>query len=519
MTLTSLGQTAQLTATVNDQNNSPITGATVAWSSSNMNVASVSSVGLVRAVSNGTARITARSGSVSNGITVTVSAPEPNRPPEAVGEIPPQVLTEIGASVELDVANAFRDPDDDELTYFAESSDDQVATAAVSGASVTIRAVSAGEATVTVTATDPDSLSATQSIPVTVTVMGTGTNTRPQTVGMIADLRLVEGGPAKELDVSSAFHDPEGDTLAYSAVSSDDLVATVEAMEERITIRPESAGRATISVSATDRDGLSATQHFNVTTVVSSPDRDALIAVYNTTSGPDWTDQANWLSNAPLDAWHGVTTDADGMVTRLELNGNGLRGPLPDELGQLAGLTELDLGENHLSGSIPLSISQMTILEALNLEGNELTGAMPAEIGHLGNLESLNLSGNQLSGNIPTELEHLDALEMLDLGENAFSGPIPPEIGLLQALIHLDLSANRLTGSLPPEIGRLRNLTRLNVASNPELSGPLPESLVRLTLESLQVNGTQLCIPTSDIFQDWLNEIADLSEIEGCPDE
>ena len=217
MTLTALGQTAQLTATVNDQNNSPITGATVSWSSGNMSVASVSSGGLVTAVSNGTARITARSGNVSNGITVTVSAPVPNRPPEAVGEIAPQVLTEIGASVELDVTGAFRDPDDDELTYFAESSDDQVATAVASGADVTIRAVSTGEATVTVTATDPDSLSATQSIPVT--VMGTGMNTRPQTVGMIADLRLVEGGPAEELDVSGAFLDPDGDKLEYTAVS------------------------------------------------------------------------------------------------------------------------------------------------------------------------------------------------------------------------------------------------------------------------------------------------------------
>ena len=68
--MTSLGQTAQLTATVNDQNNSPITGATVTWTSSNINVATVSAGGLVTAVSNGTARITARSGSVSNGITV-----------------------------------------------------------------------------------------------------------------------------------------------------------------------------------------------------------------------------------------------------------------------------------------------------------------------------------------------------------------------------------------------------------------------------------------------------------------
>lgn len=469
-------------------------------------------------MSNGTTRITARSGSVSNGITVTVSAPVPNRAPEPVDEIEPQALAVNGPPAELDVSTAFRDPDGDELTYSAKSSDDEVATAEASGATVTIRPVSAGEASVTVTATDPDSLSATQAISVTVTA-DTVMNTRPQAVGMIADLRLVEGGPAEELDVSDAFLDSDGDSLKYTAVSSDELIATVEAMEAQITIRPVSPGKTTISVRATDPEGLSATQSFAVTTVVSSPDRNALIAFYETTGGPDWTDRSNWLSNAPMDEWHGVTTDAGGMVIRLELNGDNLRGTLPAELGRLGYLTVLDLGGNHLSGSIPSSVGRLTLLELVNLEENQLTGTLPPDIEHLVNLEFLHLAGNRFSGEIPVELEHLDALEVLDLGNNTFSGPIPPEIGTLQALVHLYLSDNRLTGPLPPELGRLGNLTVLNVASNPELAGPLPTALSSLDLESLHINGTRLCVPLSEEFLEWLNNIADLSEIEGCPDE
>ena len=478
----------------------------------------MSAGGLVTAVSNGAARITARSGSVSNGITVMVSAPLPNRAPEPVGEIAPQTLVENGPAAELDVSTAFRDPDEDELTYSTESSDGQVATSEASGATVTIRPVAAGDATVTVTATDPDSLSAKQTISVTVTP-DMRMNTRPQAVGMIAGLRLVEGGPAEELDVSDAFLDAEGDSLEYTAVSSDELVATVEAIEARITVRPVSPGKTTISVRATDPGDLSATQSFTVTTVVSSPDRNALIAFYDMTGGPDWTDRANWLSNAPLDEWHGVSTDADGMVTRLALNGNSLQGPLPEELGQLGNLTVLDLGNNHLTGSIPSPVGQLTLLESLNLEKNLLTGTLPTEIGHLVNLETLRLAGNQLSGGIPAELEHLDALEVLDLGDNEFSGAIPPEMGTLQALVHLDLSDNRLSGPLPPEFGRLGNLTILNVASNPELAGPLPLALSRLDLESLHVNGTQLCVPLSEEFVEWLSNIPDLSEIPVCPDE
>ncbi|MCY3712746.1 MAG: hypothetical protein OXH02_05595 [Gemmatimonadetes bacterium] len=336
---------------------------------------------------------------------------------------------------------------------------------------------------------------------------------------MLAGLRLVEGGPAEELDVSDAFLDAEGDSLEYTAVSNDEMVATVEAEESRLTIRPVSPGKTTISVRATDKEGLSATQSFAVTTVVSSPDRNALIAIYEMTGGPDWTDLTNWLSNAPLDEWHGVTTDADGMVTRLELNGNNLRGPLPDELGTLGSLTVLDLGSNDLSGAIPPEIGQLTFLETVNLEGNQLTGSLPSDTEHLVNLETLRLAGNRLSGEIPAELEHLDALEVLVLGDNGFSGPIPPEIGTLQALVHLDLSSNQLSGPLPMEFGRLSNLTTLNVASNPELAGPLPLALSSLELESLHVNGTQLCVPLSDAFLDWLSNIPDLSEIEGCPDE
>ena len=347
-------------------------------------------------------------------------------------------------------------------------------------------------------------------------------NSRPQVVGMVDGPEAGRGRSGRVvLDVSDApsaiaDDDPPG---IYTAVSSDELVATVEAMEARITIRPVSPGKTTVSVRATDPEGLSATHSFAVTTVVSSPDRNALIAFYDMTGGADWTDRANWLSNAPLEAWHGVATDADGQVTRLELNANNLLGTLPVEIGQLGHLTVLDLGGNHLSGGIPPAVGQLTLLEALNLEENRLTGALPPDIEHLRDLETLHLAGNQLSGVIPAQLEHLDALEMLILEDNAFSGPLPPEIGSLRTLVHLDLSANRFTGPLPPEIGRLDNLTTLDLGSNPELSGPLPLSLSNLDLESLHINGTQLCVPLSEEFLEWLSNIADLSEIEGCPDE
>ncbi|WP_420632438.1 Ig-like domain-containing protein, partial [Candidatus Palauibacter sp.] len=89
-------------------------------------------------------------------VTVAKAPPPPNRNrrPAPVGRIAPRTL-EAGGSETLDAAPYFGDPDDDELTYSASSSDESVATASVSGSAVTVAAVAAGRAAVTVTASDP----------------------------------------------------------------------------------------------------------------------------------------------------------------------------------------------------------------------------------------------------------------------------------------------------------------------------------------------------------------------------
>ncbi len=72
-TLTALGDTLQLSATVADRKNQPVPGATMSWSSSSSSVASVSADGLVTARGNGDATITATSGGASNKVEITVA--------------------------------------------------------------------------------------------------------------------------------------------------------------------------------------------------------------------------------------------------------------------------------------------------------------------------------------------------------------------------------------------------------------------------------------------------------------
>ena len=123
-------------------------------------------------------------------------------------------------------------------------------------------------------------------------------------------------------------------------------------------------------------------------------DREALVALYNATNGENWDDSANWLSEAPLSEWHGVTTNADGRVTRLDLADNQLSGEIPAELGSLINLQDLWLGENQLSGEIPPELGNLARLNVLLLTDNQLSGEIPPDLGNLTNLEWLFLGNN-----------------------------------------------------------------------------------------------------------------------------
>lgn len=72
--LTSLGETAQLSATLLMATGDPIPGATVTWTSLDQGVLEVSSSGVATAISEGTARVVARSQELSDTLTIQVAA-------------------------------------------------------------------------------------------------------------------------------------------------------------------------------------------------------------------------------------------------------------------------------------------------------------------------------------------------------------------------------------------------------------------------------------------------------------
>ena len=213
-------------------------------------------------------------------------------------------------------------------------------------------------------------------------------------------------------------------------------------------------------------------------------DRAALVAIYDATGGTSWRNSTNWKTEARLRDWHGVSTDADGRVSRLHLGDNALTGRLPAVLGGLAHLEELDLAYNHLSGPIASGLGRLGNLYWLSLEGNELTGPIPAELGSLTNLRGLYLGGNDFAAApIPAWLANLARLERLLLWETNRTGPIPAKLGHLTNLRELGLRDNALTGQTPPTLTNLRNL------------------------ELFDVSGNAVCVPSDAEFLAWREEI------------
>jgi hypothetical protein len=259
------------------------------------------------------------------------------------------------------------------------------------------------------------------------------------------------------------------------------------------------ASDATIEDKTTPDTGTSGTvtpkadQGFDCSSVNQIPSAEcaALIALYNSTDGPNWVDNSGWLKTNALCTWSGISCIGD-HISHINLLYNQLTGTLPPELGDLSHLRVLALWVNQLHGSIPPELGDLSELVSLEISSNQLTGSLPAELGNLGNLQSLGLSYNQLNGSIPAELGEMASLNSLSLSHNQLSGAIPAELGNLAKLTQLRLSHNQLSGSIPATLGNLSDLYDLDLSYN-RLRGAVPESISLITQRTLwgnQLEGT-----------------------------
>ena len=253
--------------------------------------------------------------------------------------------------------------------------------------------------------------------------------------------------------------------------------------------------------------------HQAVSTVMSPRECAALLALYTTTGGSEWTIGSGWGTATDPCTWHGVSCGPSG-VEALVLRNNGLAGSLPD-LSALSHLVTLDLSFNRIAGSLPPSLADLGQLEMLNLAYNEFTGAIPTGIGALSDLRILYLNNNRISGGIPAELGRLSALEELVLGPSNLGGPIPSSLGKLENLELLFIPFSDLTGPIPAELGHLGSLERLHLSGN-LLHGEIPAELADLhLLQRIELEGNRLTGDVAPAFTGLIDTVVTVRLADG----
>jgi gliding motility-associated-like protein len=226
------------------------------------------------------------------------------------------------------------------------------------------------------------------------------------------------------------------------------------------------------------------------TSCIPPEEKAALTRLYGATKGASWKNK--WTGNDES-TWYGVTISGCHVtelkleknnlqgnlnrileylpfLTKINLSGNALTGPLPDNIFTTA--SEIDLSENNFNGSLPTNFG--SALVAVNLSNNQLTGTIPSGIGTSTLLQSFDISNNLIDGTIPTEIGNLLQAETINLSNNKIIGSLPAELGLLTSLKFLNLSGNKFSGTIPnlESLG----LSELNLSNN-QLSGDIPGTL------------------------------------------
>ena len=252
-----------------------------------------------------------------------------------------------------------------------------------------------------------------------------------------------------------------------------------------------------------------------VTTDEDTGEVEVLVALYETTSGENWEDNTNWKTDEPLHTWYGVTLDAEGWVTGLDLGGNGLRGEIPPAVVvNLQRLRSLYLNDNRLT-AVPLAQFEALVsmsdpvLEELALWGNQgLVGMenISPELGRRVDRAALRALYDNNGG--PGWREEENWLDEADpFLFSVWYGVMTNDNGRVS---ELDLAGNGLTGELTNGLEELSGLERLDLYGNAGLSGVLPLGLMELPeLRMVDIGDTGVCAPEDATFQRWLAGIDD----------
>ncbi|XP_061360432.1 receptor-like protein EIX2 [Gastrolobium bilobum] len=227
---------------------------------------------------------------------------------------------------------------------------------------------------------------------------------------------------------------------------------------------------------------------------------------YMNLSGIFLKDETLWLQ-------HMTMLPFPSNLSSLILRNNGLKGLIPEWIGQYKNLEELDLSNNSFSGPIPSTFGNLSSLRSLNVSFNHLNGSLPRDIGKLSKLEVLSMGFNSFSGILSeqsfTKLSNLRSLSLdssnfvFDLGSQwnppfqlekiSFSycklGPkFPSWIYSQRSLFYLDLSSSGLSFNVDEYFWSFVKQIDHLFLSNNSIHGDISTALINNTQIDLKWN-------------------------------
>ena len=267
----------------------------------------------------------------------------------------------------------------------------------------------------------------------------------PASCGSVPGHTLHAGESAS---VPVCFNDPNGDVLAYAAVSSDMAVATATASGPVVTVTAVAPGSATITVTATDPAGLAAISEFQVMVPNRSPQAAEPIEAQTLGTGDTATMDA---------ADHFIDPDGDALVYEVVSSAPGVV-------------------------SVRISGSEMTVAALLRGAASvEITATDPGGLSASQSfLVTVPNRTPQAGDPVPSLTVHAGEQDTLDVAA-FFADPDGDSLAFEAATADLDVAAVSIEGSLVMVTGIGRGETDVTVtAMDPD--GLLASQLFRVTV-------------------------------------
>ena len=358
-------------------------------------------------------------------------------------------------------------------------------------------------------------------------------NVAPEVSSALADAMLAVGETLR-VDLGAAFRDANGDLLAYSAMSSDAALASASTVGTDLVLVGLAAGVATVTVTATDPQGLRVAQTLTAvvgsTLWLSGEDADApLLAGRAGSAAEGGTVMLRARLSAPREtptafAWQALA-DADPATADADAGEHGdASGTATIAAGETSAeiaiaiaddadveparewfvvelqSEELPLGRARLSVAVLEGVCDRSAAAVQALAGERACSA-PTDA-ELRGLRTLNLEGLGIEALEADDLQGLTGLQALLLRDNALAALPEGLLASVPGLRWLRLGGNRLSALAEDAFAGLAELQELELSNNALRT--LPSGVLQgLTeLRRLRLDGNALEALPEGLFAD-----------------